>query len=65
MVIDRNPQLLAVTMDNATNNDTMMEELSRRFAQEGILFDARENRIRCLPHIVHLSAREVCLEQRL
>lgn len=43
-------------MDNATNNDTMMEELERRLTSLGIPFSAKDARMRCTPHIIHLAA---------
>ncbi|KAH8928823.1 hypothetical protein BT69DRAFT_1191631, partial [Atractiella rhizophila] len=41
--------------DNASSNDTMVEELELLFAKDGIPFPAAERRGRCLPHIVHLA----------
>lgn len=47
-------------MDNASNNDTMMQSLSHRLAEDNIEFNACHARGRCLPHIVHLAALKVC-----
>ena len=46
-------------MDNATNNDTMMVELQVRLAEKGIAFSAKDARMRCLPHVIHLAALEL------
>jgi hypothetical protein len=35
-----------ITLDNASNNNTMMEGLQRRFQEKGIPFDKDGNRIR-------------------
>ncbi|KAG1753352.1 hypothetical protein EDB19DRAFT_1627207, partial [Suillus lakei] len=49
-------RIMGVVCDNATNNDTLLESLENRCAAEGIEFSHMKARIRCLPHIVHLSA---------
>ncbi|KAG8695767.1 hypothetical protein FRC11_001233 [Ceratobasidium sp. 423] len=35
-----------ITLDNATNNNSMMEELAKAFEAQGWVFDAKENWIR-------------------
>ena len=46
------------TMDNASNNSTVMAHLSLLLAERGILeFDAEENYIRCFAHIINLCAQ--------
>ncbi len=50
---------MAFVMDNATNNDTMMDELEDICRQEGIEFSAQQSRLRCMPHTVHLAALKV------
>ncbi len=50
---------MAFVMDNATNNDTMIEEIEFRCQLEGIDFSARDSRLRCMPHTVHLAALKV------
>lgn len=47
-------------MDNAPNNDTLLEHLARKFESVGIFFDAIAARIRCMPHTAHLAALKVC-----
>ncbi|EUC65081.1 hypothetical protein RSOL_496520, partial [Rhizoctonia solani AG-3 Rhs1AP] len=45
----------SITLDNASNNNTMMEELTRLIRAEGYDFDKEGNRIRCFPHIINLA----------
>ena len=52
-------QILAVIADNASNNNTMMEELETLFHKVAIPFSAKTSRLRCTPHTVHLSAMKV------
>ena len=47
-------------LDNASNNDTMVEGIQSRAAKEGIHFDALWARLRCMPHTIHLAALKVC-----
>jgi hypothetical protein len=50
-------RILTVTLDNASNNDTLVEELIR----QGILVDA-EHHIRCSSHIINLAAQDCIYE---
>ncbi|KAJ7307676.1 hypothetical protein DFH08DRAFT_1051543 [Mycena albidolilacea] len=43
-------------MDNATNNDTMVEALAQRCKNENIPFSSSRFRVRFMPHTVHLAA---------
>jgi hypothetical protein len=52
---------MAFVMDNATNNDTMMEEIEELCFVEGIDFSAKHSRLQCMPHTVHLAALKVCI----
>ncbi|KAF9024187.1 hypothetical protein BDZ89DRAFT_954926, partial [Hymenopellis radicata] len=49
-------RIIAFVMDNATNNDTMIEAIELKCHEEGIQFSAQNARIRCMPHTVHLAA---------
>jgi hypothetical protein len=51
---------MAMTMDNATNNDTMIQAIEARCQEAGIDFDANYSQMRCMPHTIHLSAIKVC-----
>jgi hypothetical protein len=54
-----NLKIMAVTMDNASNNDTMMAGLEDRFLAEGQAWSCTDFRIRCMPHTIHLAALKV------
>ncbi|KAI5886567.1 uncharacterized protein SCHCODRAFT_02479852, partial [Schizophyllum commune H4-8] len=49
-------RISAFVMDNATNNDTLVEEIERLCMLDGIRFSATQARLRCMPHTIHLSA---------
>lgn len=46
-------------MDNIETNDRMMEELGKLFAEREIPFDAREQRIMCIPHVINIVVQHV------
>jgi hypothetical protein len=46
-------------MDNTSNNDTLMAALEVRYQAEGIKFSARESRMWCMPHTIHLASLKV------
>ncbi|KAF8209175.1 hypothetical protein K438DRAFT_1573231, partial [Mycena galopus ATCC 62051] len=46
----------SVVMDNASNNDTLMEHIAIKCSVADIAFDPVEARIRCMPHTAHLAA---------
>ncbi|QRV97807.1 hAT family dimerization protein [Ceratobasidium sp. AG-Ba] len=51
-----NKKLGHITLDNASNNNTLMEELEIVFKQQGLFtFGRTLNRIRCFPHVINLS----------
>ena len=52
---------MAIVMDNASNNDTMMEAIEDRCFMAGIKFSAKQARMRCMPHTIHLAAIKVGL----
>lgn len=49
---------MAVTTDNATNNDTLMKDLERNCQDRNINFTAKNNHVRCLAHIINLAAQD-------
>ena len=51
---------MAIMMDNASNNDTMMEAIESRCREAGIDFSAQKSRMHCMPHTIHLAAIKVC-----
>ena len=54
-------QIVAFVMDNATNNDTLIEHFAAKCLEEGIYFSEENGRMRCLPHVIHLAALEVSI----
>ncbi|TFK35393.1 hypothetical protein BDQ12DRAFT_560533, partial [Crucibulum laeve] len=52
-------KLSAVVADNATNNDTLLYELEDMFREIGVQFSAKDARLRCTPHTIHLSAMKL------
>jgi len=52
---------MAVMMDNASNNDTLMEALESKCHEAGMEFSASDSRMRCMPHTIHLAAIKVNL----
>ena len=51
---------MAIMMDNASNNDTMMEAIESRCHEAGIKFSAQKSCMHCMPHTIHLAAIKVC-----
>jgi hypothetical protein len=52
-------QIIAIVMDNASNNNTLMMSLERRCQERSIQFSAQDARMRCMPHTIHLAAIKV------
>lgn len=48
-------QLLAITADNAANNDRLRKELSKDLNRKGITWNPDAGTIRCMAHIIQLS----------
>ncbi len=46
-------------MDNASNNNTLMDALAARHHEENLDFSAQDARLRCVPHTIHLAALKV------
>lgn len=46
-------------MDNIETNDKMMEELGKLFDEREIPFNAREQRIMCIPHVINIVVQHV------
>lgn len=46
-------------MDNASNNDSAMIQLERILKKKKIRFDAKQNRIRCFPHIINICVSHI------
>ncbi|ESK82036.1 restless-like transposase, partial [Moniliophthora roreri MCA 2997] len=48
--------IVAFVMDNATNNDTLVEAFAQRCHEASVDFSVCDACMRCLPHTVHLAA---------
>ncbi|KAG6864121.1 hypothetical protein C0991_012332 [Blastosporella zonata] len=48
-----------ITMDNASNNNTLMEAVEDILQTQKIPFNRDGNRIRCFPHIVNLACQAI------
>ncbi|KAI0649965.1 hypothetical protein C8Q79DRAFT_923408 [Trametes meyenii] len=46
-----------ITLDNASNCGTMLEDLEQLLRAKGIPFHRTGNRIRCFPHVVNISVQ--------
>jgi hypothetical protein len=52
-------QLGWLTLDNASNNKTVMEELAKRLAIRDIPFHLAHRRIMCFPHIINICTQHI------
>jgi hypothetical protein len=52
-------QIIAIVMDNASNNNTLMTSLEQRCQERGISFSAQDAHMHCMPHTAHLAAIKV------
>ena len=50
-------QVISITTDNASNNNTLIQTLRSRFSTLNFIFNAVDSHIRCLPHILNLAAQ--------
>ena len=48
---------MACTMNNASNNDTLMNKLQVTCQSRKIEFTANNNHVRCLVHVINLVAQ--------
>ena len=55
---------MAVMMDNASNNDILMEALETKCHETGVEFSASDSLMRCIPHTIHLAVIKVSLHCR-
>jgi hypothetical protein len=58
-ISDTFPKAGHFTLDNASNNETMMKALERLFVDREIAFDADDRKIMCFGHVVDLSSGRV------
>jgi len=55
------PQIIAIIMDNTSNNNTLMMSLERQCQEQGIPFSAQDACMHCMPHTIHLAAIKVLM----
>jgi ribosomal protein S27E len=51
-------KLLAITTDNARNNDTLLEHLGETCRHEGVPFDRNSMHVRCIAHVINLAVQD-------
>jgi hypothetical protein len=52
-------QVIAIVMDNASNNNMLMTSLKQQCKEQDVPFSAQDVQMRCMPHTVHLAAIKV------
>ncbi|KAJ6642912.1 putative AC transposase, partial [Pseudolycoriella hygida] len=52
-------KILGVTLDNAYSNDTFISTLESHGIKVNTNFSSKENRIRCMPHVLNLSVQDI------
>ena len=50
---------MAFMIDNASNNNTLVQGIVALAAAQHIYLDAKQIRLRCMPHTIHLAALKV------
>lgn len=50
---------MGISTDNAANMDKMFNKFESICNYEGINFDAKNQRVRCLAHIINLAAQSI------
>lgn len=53
-------KVLGVTIDNVSSNDTFISCLEAHGIKVGVHFTSKENRLRCMPHVLNLSVQTSC-----
>ncbi|QRV97171.1 hAT family dimerization protein [Ceratobasidium sp. AG-Ba] len=48
-----------ITLDNASNSDTLMAQLEAYMVKQGLDFDRHGNRLRCFPHVINLGVQTI------
>jgi hAT family C-terminal dimerisation region/BED zinc finger len=52
------PKLLAITTDNAKNNDTFLANLEDECQEQDISFDCESTHVRCAAHVINLAVQD-------
>ena len=50
---------MAISCDNASNMDVMLEKISQSLRVQNIDFDLDDQRVRCLAHVINLAAKKL------
>ena len=53
-------KIIAIVMDNATNNNMMMVAIQQRCNEAKVYFSAVKSWLHCMLHTVHLAVIKVC-----
>ena len=56
---ETNSQIMAFMLDNASNNDTLVDEIVQQAKEQGIFMNTSWAHLCCMPHTVHLAALKV------
>lgn len=58
---------MAITADNASNNNSFLKKLERICKEKQIDFNHKKNNIRCLAHIINLTVQEIlrCIKLKI
>jgi hypothetical protein len=58
-------KLLAITCDNASNNNTMTRTIQYKLSEENVIWSSKENTIPCLAHVVNLVVQDIIQHLKL
>ena len=50
---------MAISCDNAFNMDVMLRKISEKLYEQNIVFEPNDQQVRCLAHIINLSAKKI------
>ena len=57
--IDTKSRLLAITYNNASNNNTLTQVLQKTLDEQGVYQSAAENTVLCLAYIINLVVQDI------
>jgi hypothetical protein len=55
------PKIIALMMDNATNNNMLTLGIQQCSKEAGVHFSAMDSWMHCMPHTIHLAVIKVCV----
>lgn len=50
-------------MNNAYNNDTLIDVVAASLNEEGVFYDAKQRRLRCNNHVINLAVQDFLFGQ--